>query len=239
VEPASANSVPEPRRAIVREVLVAFAIATALCAILFALRNLHPFLAANLTTAVAVVFWLLPMRMLERKGREARDYGLRLSPIGRNVLWMLGAMVVVFPLFLVGFRVYYHVLCGVFAKLPLCLRYAPSRWRAMGVQVAPRFWLVAAAQLVVVAIPEEFFFRGYIQGRLRETFRPVPAIALSSILFGLGHFLVDYDPQRLAVAFPGVLFGILRERTGSIAPGAVFHAGCNLYIDTLHRTFFG
>jgi membrane protease YdiL (CAAX protease family) len=61
---------------------------------------------------------------------------------------------------------------------------------------------------------------------------------MSSVIFGLGHYLVDYDPQRLAVAFPGIVFGIIREKTGSIAPGALFHASCNLYIDALHRTFF-
>ncbi|HJZ86631.1 MAG TPA: type II CAAX endopeptidase family protein [Polyangia bacterium] len=227
----------EPRGKVVREVLLAFAGATAACALLYLARNLHPFLASYLHTFVAVVFWLLPMRLLERAGRDPRAYGLTWRPLGRNLVWALCAIAIVFPLFLLGFRLYYTVLCATL-RPALCARWAPSLWRSAGVHVAPNFALTAAAQLIVIAIPEEFFFRGYIQGRLREVFAPLPAIALSSLIFGLGHYLVDYDPQRLAVAFPAVLFGILRERTGSIAPGALFHASCNLYIDALHRTFF-
>jgi membrane protease YdiL (CAAX protease family) len=231
--PPSASS----RRGVLVEVGLAFAAATGACALLYAIRNAHPLLANNLHAVVAVIFWFLPMHLLERAGRDPAAYGLRLRPIGKNLLWALGAVAVVFPLFLVGFRLYYHVICATFSP-PLCIRFAPGLWRSVGVRVAPGFATNALAQLVVIAIPEEFFFRGYLQGRLRDTLPVVPAIALSSLLFGLGHFLVDFDPGRLAVAFPGVLFGLLRERTGSIAPGAFFHAACNLYIDTLHRTFF-
>jgi membrane protease YdiL (CAAX protease family) len=228
----------EPRRGVIREVAIAFAIATAACAVLYAARNLHPQLAANLHALVAVVFWLLPLKMLDRGGRDAANYGLRVRPIGRNLVWAVGAMVVVFPLFLFGFRAYWALLCGMKWHLAMCSHWAPNLWRQTGIHVSPGFWKAALAQLVVVAIPEEFFFRGYIQGRLRDTFRPAAAIAMSSVIFGLGHYLVDYDPQRLAVAFPGIVFGIIREKTGSIAPGALFHASCNLYIDALHRTFF-
>jgi membrane protease YdiL (CAAX protease family) len=212
----------QSRRAVLREVLTVFALATAVCALLYAIRNLHSLLASNLHAVVAVVFWLLPMHMLERAGREPAAYGLRWRPIGRHVLWAVGTIAVVFPLFGIGFLLYHHV--------------SPP-WLHRTIQLPPHLLLAAASQLIVVAIPEEFFFRGYLQGRLRDAMPPLAAIALSSLLFGLGHFLVDFDPGRLAVAFPGVLFGLLYERTRSIAPGAVFHAACNLYIDTLHRTF--
>src|SRR5262249_9120748 len=152
-------------------------------------------------------------------------------PIGRNLLWAVGAMVVVFPLFLFGFRAYWGVLCGMSWRPGMCAHWAPDMWRHTGIHVAPGFAKWALAQVVVIAIPEDLFFRGYIQGRLPDVFRPATAIELPSVIIGLGHYLVDYDPQRLAVAFPGVLFGFLREKTGSIAPRALFHAGCNLYID--------
>ena len=228
----------EARRPVLREVSIAFAIATAACAVLFAARNLHPLLNSQLHALVAIVFWLLPLKMLDRAGRDAAQYGLRARPVGRNLLWALGAIVVVFPLFLLGFRLYWGVLCGMSWRPAMCAHFAPQLWRH-GIHVMPGFWKGALAQLVVIAIPEEFFFRGYIQGRLRDAFSPAAAIAMSSILFGLGHYFVTpLEPARLAVAFPGVIFGILREKTGSIAPGALFHASCNLYIDALHRTFF-
>jgi membrane protease YdiL (CAAX protease family) len=50
--------------------------------------------------------------------------------------------------------------------------------------------------------------------------------------------LVDFDARRLAVFFPGLLFGWMRSATGSILPGVLCHASSNLYIEALHRTFF-
>jgi len=99
----------------------------------------------------------------------------------------------------------------------------------------------------VVALPEEMFFRGYLLQRLEARFPPrhrlagAPvgwALLLSAVLFALGHVLVDFNPQRLAVFFPALLFGWMRARTGSLAAGAAFHAFCNLLSDVLHTSFF-
>ena len=60
----------------------------------------------------------------------------------------------------------------------------------------------------------------------------------SAVLFALGHVLVDFNPQRLAVFFPALVFGWMRARTGSLAAGAMFHALCNLLSDVLHTSFF-
>jgi len=98
-----------------------------------------------------------------------------------------------------------------------------------------------------VAIPEELFFRGYLMGRLDERWPPVRrllgapigrGLIVSSVLFALGHVAVVPNPQRLAVFFPALVFGWMRARTGSIVPGAVFHALCNLFADVLHTSYF-
>ncbi len=89
---------------------------------------------------------------------------------------------------------------------------------------------------------EEVFFRGYIQSRVNEAFgRPFtllgvrfgPGLIVSSLLFGLIHALnpVDYFAGRYDFAWlalvvglcSGLFFGVLRERTGSVLPGAVVH----------------
>ena len=64
------------------------------------------------------------------------------------------------------------------------------------------------------------------------------AIVVSSALFALGHVLVDFDLQRLAVFVPGLVFSWMRARTGSIAPGAAFHAPCTVYSEVLYTSFF-
>jgi membrane protease YdiL (CAAX protease family) len=237
---ARLDAVPSPaeRREAWREVLLAFLAATLACAVLYASRNLHPLLAGNLHAVVAIVFWALPTWLLERKGRFPSNYGLVWRPLIANMAWAVMAIVLVLPIFTVVFFLYYKAICGVMAAA-WCRGFGLLAAYQRGWRLPPNLAQAAAAQFIVVAVPEEYFFRGFLQGRLRDVLPPGRAIAVSSVLFGLGHYLVDYDPNRLAVAFPGVLFGLLREWTGSILPGALFHATCNLFIETLHRTFFG
>jgi len=106
-------------------------------------------------------------------------------------------------------------------------------------------WLVLT-QLLLIAIPEEFFYRGYIQGTLDRVWtRRIrllgvevgPAVLVTSVLFALGHFLVGFDPQRLGVFFPALLFGWMRCATGSIAAAALFHAASNIVVDLLSKSY--
>ncbi len=101
--------------------------------------------------------------------------------------------------------------------------------------------MIIAAQLLLVALPEEFFYRGYLQTTLDRAmprrarlwiFHLSPAILITSALFGLGHFIIDLRPARLAVFFPSLLFGWLRDRTGTITSCVVFHAACNLLVES-------
>ncbi len=94
-------------------------------------------------------------------------------------------------------------------------------------------------QLLVVALPEEYFYRGYLQTTLGRAwparlkigpFHVGPAIIVTSLLFGLGHFIIDLRPARLAVFFPSLLFGWLRDKSGTIVSCVVYHAACNLLV---------
>lgn len=89
---------------------------------------------------------------------------------------------------------------------------------------------------------EEIFFRGFVQSRVNQAFgRPLRlfgmrfgmGLLVSSLLFGLIHALntVDYFTGRWTFAwswgaaevFAGIFLGAMRERTGSILPGAIVH----------------
>lgn len=105
------------------------------------------------------------------------------------------------------------------------------------------WWLLMlATQIVLVALPEEWFYRGYLQARLQEAFgQPWRVLGadlgwgwlLSSGLFALGHLVLDARPERLAVFFPSLLFGWLRARTGSVLASTLFHAICNVVAQVL------
>jgi uncharacterized protein len=233
-------------RALLLEAVGTFAAATATAALLYRLRFLDDYFHA----AVAFLFLYLPAMILWRRGLELDAYGLTRRPLGRNLLVAGVCVLVVLPLFAVGFIVWQRVVCAPWAPSWLTLLAAgpcPSVTSELSLRLPPKLWRLAAAELLVVALPEEFFFRGYLQGRLSEVWPKarklfgVPvgkALLLQAALFAICHLAVQGHPATLAVFFPGLLFGWLRGRTGSILPGVLFHAACNLYIEVLHRSVF-
>ena len=106
-------------------------------------------------------------------------------------------------------------------------------------------WLMLS-QLLVVALPEEAFFRGYVLSRLRTHWPPrrriwgVPfgrAHVASALLFALVHLVVVPHPGRLLVFFPALVFAWLAERShGALAP-AVHHSLCNVALRLLQRCY--
>jgi hypothetical protein len=106
---------------------------------------------------------------------------------------------------------------------------------------------VALTQLIVVALPEEAFFRGYIQTGLTDLTKSRVRVLgvevapgawlLQAALFALVHFLVEPHPARLAVFFPGLLFGWLRAWRGGVGAAIALHAMSNLYSEILARSW--
>ena len=86
--------------------------------------------------------------------------------------------------------------------------------------------------LFMVALGEEVFFRGFFY----STFENEEIIKgllsknnlLSSLLFGIAHALIYYEPSMFKAFFPSLVMGWLYERSGSILAPAVFHFLSNL-----------
>lgn len=262
--PAAASKwyAPSTKKGILIEVLVLFGGATLICSLLWQLQWLSAFIKDNLQAFIAAVFLYVPTLLLIKRKESFAHYGLTTRPIGRGLLFFLVASVVVFPLFAVGFYIYYSAVCAAAsgaAGYPGVLRlfgrrfyrsfcrrfvghYSKVRWRLPG-----RFGLTALTQFLVVALPEEYFFRGYLQTRLEAVWpsrrrflgaqvgRPLLS---ASLLFALGHVLVDFNVLRLAVFFPALVFGWMRSLSGTIVAGVLFHACSNLVSDLLHKNFF-
>jgi uncharacterized protein len=103
-----------------------------------------------------------------------------------------------------------------------------------------------AAQVLAVALPEEMFYRGYLQSKLDEVWPPKqrilgtlvgPGLLVTSAIFAAGHLVTTPHPARLAVFFPSLMFGWLRARTGGVGAGILFHAACNLLTVYLGRGY--
>jgi uncharacterized protein len=104
----------------------------------------------------------------------------------------------------------------------------------------------ALAQVLVIALPEEAFYRGYLQSRLDDAWPPRwrvlgarvgPGLLAGAAIFALGHIVTVPVVTRLAVFFPALLFGWLRARTGGIGASVCFHAVCNLASQALGRGY--
>jgi uncharacterized protein len=239
------------------EPMATFFAATALASALYWIARVVPLVQSNLHGAIAVVFLYAPAlaARLSRRPFDYQEAGLRIRPVGRTLAVTAVGIGVTWPLFFIAFLVFYGSVCAPHAPAlaqfwaetfaPVCGRWlglAGARWH-----LPPDFLLLALSQLLVVAVPEELFFRGYLLARFEERWpsrrlvlgAPVGrALVVSSALFALGHVLVDFDVQRFSVFVPALIFGWMRSRTGSIAPGALFHALCNLFSETLHTSFF-
>jgi hypothetical protein len=187
----------------------------------------------------------LPALLLWRRGQDLEQYGLRGAPLGSGLLFYGLFVLAVLPLFSLGYGLYVRKLCAHVSHFlgvghPAFL-HGRLRWHCPPVlfptlRLPPDLFLTVLSQLLVVALPEEFFFRGYLFGRLSQSMSARAALVFCAVLFALGHYLVTFDAAALAVFFPGVLFGLLRLWTGSVLAGTLFHATCNLLIDTLHRS---
>ena len=104
---------------------------------------------------------------------------------------------------------------------------------------APAEWLsYSLTHLVIVAFPEEFFFRGYMQSAFTAAFPAkrkiygVPmgkGIILLSLIFAISHSLIAMQWWHIFIFFPALVFSWLREKTGTIWASTLFHAVSNLF----------
>jgi membrane protease YdiL (CAAX protease family) len=207
--------------------LLGYLLVMAACFVAIRLGEAVPALGPYQSFMVALCFLYSPMALLRLLGplpQETPDRRRRLTSLGLA----LGLGLVVFPLFIAG------TLLLEGATPEALLPPPPPPWLA---------WELAV-QFLLVAFPEEFFYRGFLQQHLKRllpAWRPLlgvaswPAILLTSLLFALGHLLAFPSPERLLVFFPSLLFGWLRERGQSLAGPSLFHTLCNVLQSGLGR----
>jgi uncharacterized protein len=157
------------------------------------------------------------------------DVRAALRAAGSAVSWALGLTAIIAVPFFFGWRSWWEPRLS----FSLAVRPAEAADELLG-------------QLLVIALPEEAFYRGYLQSRLDQVWSPRwrflgadvgPGIVLSAMIFAVGHLATVQVPARLAVFFPALLFGWLRARTGGIGASVLFHASCNVYSLLLGRGY--
>jgi uncharacterized protein len=180
----------------------------------------------------------LPLVLMLYRQEPLVRYGLTFARTGRALGLTILTIVIVFPLYTLGFHTYRQ---GLLSFNSLRVGVSPFAWVNWPLNVPHAWsWVLNAFvwELFFVALPEEFFYRGYLQGRLNARFSgrwrllgAAVGVALpaSAALFALHHVLISAAPQGLLVFFPGLLFGWLREASGSLPAPVLFHTACNLF----------
>jgi uncharacterized protein len=231
---------PTPRAGLGR----VLGVAAAVTALATALSYLLPDSWA--ATGVGFTFLIASYGLVVRNDdtEHIREFGLSMgglleagplsaSRLLRSALGALGyavaAALLIYPCFWFGFRIWWKV--GAFHAAPL----GPVSSDALG-------------QLLVIALPEEAFYRGYLQTSLeRELGGKISVfgarigwgLVLTSAIFAVGHLFTELNPARLAVFFPSLVFGFLRARSKGIGASVAFHAMCNLFSAYLAHSYFG
>jgi membrane protease YdiL (CAAX protease family) len=207
---------------------------------------------------IAALFLGVPLHRARREEQGARRFGIDLagllepdaddetSPAGPLGLFDLGravyralpvaireagiallVAVAVFPPFVVGFAAWHQPTHELVWSPP------------------PDLASFALTQIVLVGLPEEALFRGYVQTRLHDAFPPrhrlfgapvhVGVLAAQAALFAFVHLATEPHLAKLAVFFPGLLFGWLRAWRGGIGAAILFHAMSNVLAELLVR----
>ena len=246
------QSAPIGDRKAGRDALLAFAIVALLVSTLVRIDITIPAIGHLGSAFVAVTFLYVPVWMVWRRKEELHDYAFRLDPIARSLALAGIAIVVVFPIFVLGYFAFFEIACNSSLLSNLVPRDMCRNYGGLDALHAPNVSVFhsvrtlslefVAVQMIVVALPEELFFRGFLLGLLEKRFPPKRrwlgggvglALVLSALAFAVIHLPKDGDPRALATFFPGLLFGWMRSSTGSILGPTLLHGASNILVRTL------
>jgi uncharacterized protein len=235
-------------RKALRDALVAYAAVLVLVTAFVRVDVTVAFVGHVGSALVAVVLLYAPVVVGWRRGEDLHSYGFHAEPIGRGFAFGLGVPLVVFPLFALAYLGFYELVCDTEALRTLAPPAACRTYQGFDHIHWPHldldFAQFALVQLVVVALPEELFFRGCLLELLERALPPKRrilgggvgwALVITAAMFALVHLPREGDPRTLATFFPGLLFGWMRSATGSILAPVLAHAASNVFIRLLDQ----
>ncbi len=189
--------------------------------LLFELQRVR-FFKENLALFTALLLIYVPLGVLWYRKEKLPFFDPSLNQFARSLGWFLLTALLVFPVIEFGNR--------YFLEIFFHQHYIGGHWRGIS--------RVAFFHLFLIALPEEFFYRGFIQSQLNRVWgRPwkflgAPigkGLLITAFLFALSHSMIMLRWWHFSIFFPALVFGWLRERTNSITASALFQALCNVY----------
>ncbi|MDA3863850.1 MAG: type II CAAX endopeptidase family protein [Deltaproteobacteria bacterium] len=218
--------------------------------ILHRILSFSPFLFAYISLVFAVIFLLTPELVLARLTPENQDkpqIKLWQHSLLKSIIWGVATSVILLGAYWLLHYFWFKYSCPGNSGFSLgrnCSNYHSTFTYPFSLLKSLD---LLAFQLIIVAFPEEFFYRGFLQPLLYKStqlqrftgFKKIgAAIFLQALLFAVGHFLIDFNPMRLSVFFPALFFGFIAWKSKSILAPIIFHTAANYISLLLENGFF-
>jgi hypothetical protein len=186
------------------------------------------FVVASLVLLQGVAFGGVALGYLRYRGLPTSYLGVRVPSIQE-----VGAVVVAYVV-AIGVAISGAILVSVSG-----VQAGSNQAAELGAENPEVLLLLIPASFLIIGPGEELLFRGVVQNRLRETFSPVPGIAIASAIFAAIHFvaLSGGTGARLVsiviLFFPSLVFGAVYEYTDNLVVPALVHGAYNATLFTL------
>lgn len=170
------------------------------------------FILVNVIGFIAASFMLyFPYTWCRRRNETEEAYGLKWFLTRRAKIDVIIALAV------------------TLIPLTVIVMYMPRSWG--GGLKTPSFWeaLNVLGGGIAAAFIEETFFRGWLQTLTVRKFGAFTGIIIATALFAAVHLIAVRKAVRLLTFFPGLIMALLRHRNGSVMPGIIYHAVCNVW----------
>ncbi len=223
----------------------------------FALELLSQPVAIIIALAVVYAELSIPLQLLRRFKLNPLDFNIYAFHIEGILDRLLGIKNKEKPLWsAIGHELWWSVRLCLVIFIPYIALYYGFYWLKaeylsqrllFSFNLPPRLWQEIASQLLVVALPEELYYRGFLQGvflkkwpaRFFVVGLPLGrAIILTNILFATAHLMNGFSPFRLLTFFPGLVFSWIVFKRKNLLSAIIFHAACNLLGQILYHSFF-
>lgn len=213
------------------EVISVTAILIVLARLLYGAKGI-PVISDYYATIFAIIFIYVPVMMLWLRKEQITFLDHSIKGYAKSTGYFAVSSLVIFPPFLI---------CAHFWMLWVFKRHG------FAFAGFPDLLKVTLFQILLVALPEEFFFRGYMQTTFDQLFRKRWNIfgaslgwawPLTAIIFAFCHSFVRFQWWHFSIFFPALVFGWLREKTGTITAPILFHALSNIASDWIARCYF-
>ncbi len=181
--------------------------------------------------SISFAIWIyVPTIVILIRRRKFEEYGITLKGWKNSLLLTSITLLIVYPPYFIAF--YFFEIFVKSATFQLTLSHAfPTSFVFL---------------TLFISLPEEYFFRGYLQTELNRLLGKKYwlfgvnfgfGLILSAILFGFVHFLFEAGWPGFLTMFAALLFGWLREQTGGILAPTLFHGFGNVIYVTLVESF--